>query len=104
MGQFNAVLKDWRVVVGTLSGAEVFEFDVYAEAMLFAREHATGLHGADVTEVIDKVARVVWSSNTSGDFEDIHGVDDASQGIYRWNEDSGWFELSSGDWGRAPES
>lgn len=100
MGQFNAVLKDWRVVVGTLSGAEVFEFEVYAEAMTFARDHAIGMHGADSAEVIDKVARVVWSSCGYCDFEDVHGVDDAPEGIYRWNEGAGWFEVSTGDWAR----
>ena len=99
MGQFNVVLKDWRVVVCTLSGAEVFEFEAYAEAMTFAREHAVGMDGADSAEVIDRVARVVWSS-LNCDFEDVHGVDDAPQGIYRWNEGAGWFEASTGEWGR----
>lgn len=101
MGQFNAVLKDWRVVVSTLSGAEVFEFEAYEEAMSFARQQGDGVEECEHSSVLDKVARVVWSSSSEYyGFDCFHGVDDAPAGVYRWNDGAGWFEVSTGDWAK----
>lgn len=87
-------MKPWRTLcdLGHM-GAEIHEFDDYAQAMDFARECravAVARGTCDHCEVLDLAGRVVWDSFRPEVFEQYAGVSDLGEGIYRYHEQAGW--------------